>query len=313
MTRRALAGALLAGLLVPLWACTPSTDRDAADDDPAAGSLADPGGPNHVEGSSSEILVQGHDGEILRLRGPATRIVSLVPASTETLVRLGAEDRLAGRSDYDTAAAVAHLPSVGGGLQPNLEILRTLEPDVVVAFAGESDLRTARILDQIGVPVLALRPTAIRDIRVMIRQLGHLAGADDEAVRLVGQLDATLDAVRTAVDSLPRVSFVYLLGGTPPLAAGPGTFLSELATLAGGVNALDDLDALYAPVSPEVLREREIQVILMTRGSRVDARVLEGRRTVELPGWVEIPGPEVGRAAWTVARALHPGLAESGS
>lgn len=241
---------------------------------------------------------------------PIERIVALVPAATEALVLLGARDRLVGRTDYDTAQVVAALPSVGGGLQPNLEILRTLEPDVVVAFAGESDVRTAQVLEEMGIPVLEVRPSRIGDVRAMVDQLGRLVGAEGRAAELLAEIDEALAEVAAAVGPLPPVRFAYLLGGTPPLAAGPETFLSELAMVAGGVNVLDDLGALYAPVSPEVLRNRAIDVILMTDGSRIDPRILEGRRAVELPSWVEIPGPSLGRSAWEVARALHPDLPE---
>jgi iron complex transport system substrate-binding protein len=241
---------------------------------------------------------------------PIERIVALVPAATETLVLLGAGDRLVGRTDYDTAQVVAALPSVGGGLQPNLEILRTLEPEVVVAFAGESDLRTAQVVTEMGIPVVEVRPSRIEDVRAMVGRLGRLVGAEDRADELLANIDETLAEVAAAVAPLAPVRFAYLLGGTPPLAAGPDTFLSELATLAGGVNVLGDLGALYAPVSPEVLRDRDIDVILMTRDSRIDPRILEGRRAAELPSWVEIPGPALGRSAWEVARALHPGLQE---
>jgi iron complex transport system substrate-binding protein len=228
------------------------------------------------------------------------------------LVRLGAADRLVGRTEYDTASALLQLPSVGGGLQPNLEILRTLEPDVVVGFAGESDARTARTLDDLGIPVLQVRPDGIPDVRRMILRMGELVAAEGPARALVAEIDGTLEEIRAAVGAYAPVRAVYLLGGTPPLAAGPGTFLSQLVEVGGGVNVLDDLGALYAPVSPEVLLDRDIDAVLMTRGSRVDGRILEGRRVVELPGGVEIPGPDVGASAWIVARALHPELPDRG-
>lgn len=308
--RRALPGLLVLGL----WAGVACGGESG----PPAGGAATAGAagqaspaPDGPEGATGVVLV-GHGGDTLRLGGSARRVVSLVPSATEALIRLGGLERLAGRTDYDTAPEVADLPSVGGGLEPNLEILRTLEPDVVVAFAGESDARTARVLRDLAIPVLEIRPSGISDIRTMILQMGELIGAGDAARGMVAGIDGTLEEIRTAVAPFPPVRVVYLLGGTPPLAAGPDTFLSQLVEVAGGENVLHDLGSLYAPVSPEVLLDREIDAVLTTRGSRIDARLLEGRRVVELPGDVEIPGPDVGESAWLVARALHPELAERG-
>jgi len=282
------------GLLLTLAAC-------AGEGDP-------PGDATGSAPDTASVVLTSFGGASLRIATPVERIVALVPSASETLLLLGAGDQLVGRTDYDTAQVMADLPSVGGGLQPNLEILVTLEPDVVVAFAGESDVRTNQVLSEFGIPVLLVRPSRIDDVREMIRELGLLTGAEPQAADLIASLDGALSEVSAAAEALPAVRFAYLLGGTPPLAAGPETFLSELAEVAGGVNVLDDLGALYAPVSPEVLVDRPIDVILMTEGSQVDARILEDRRRARLPSWVELPGPSLGEAAWEVARALHPEL-----
>lgn len=260
-----------------------------------------------AEATHPVVLVDDR-GDTLTLPGPATRILSLVPSVTQTLARMGAADRLVGRTDYDTVTAVQDLPTVGGGLGPNLELLRTLDPQVVVAFAGESDVRTSQGLASLGIPEFAVRPTGLEDIPSITLRVGSLVGRAEAARALVDTLETELAAVRSAVAGRPRVPAVYLLGGSPPLAAGPGTFLADLLAVAGGTNVLEDLTSLYAPVSPEVLRARTVEVILTGEGTTLDPRITRDRRVVELPGWVESPGPSVGEAAWIVARALHPEL-----
>jgi iron complex transport system substrate-binding protein len=102
------------------------------------------------------------------------------------------------------------------------------------------------------------------------------------------------------------VRVAYVLGGDPPWVAGPGTYISELMTLAGGTNVFSDLGRLYAPVSPEELVERDIDVVLLAAGSTLDRALVQGSRVVEVNGDVERPGPDVGRSARDVARAIHP-------
>jgi ABC-type Fe3+-hydroxamate transport system substrate-binding protein len=245
---------------------------------------------------------------VLEFPGPTTRVLSLVPSVTETLHRMGAATVLVGRTDYDTLPSLGDLPSVGGGLGPNLEVVRTLEPQVVVTFAGESDSRTTQGIEGFGIPVFAVRPDRIEDVPRIIRQLGQLVGRAQDAEALVAEIQGDLDGVRRASAGLEPLDAVYLLGGSPPLAAGPGTFISDLMALAGARNALDDLAGLYAPVSPEVLVARHVDVLLVGEGETVDPRLVRGRRVMAIPSWVEIPGPRLGEAAWVVARALRPEL-----
>src|SRR5690606_7153648 len=94
-------------------------------------------------------------GRAVRLEQPARRVISLVPAGTETLFALGAGDRVVGRTRYDVDDAVAHLPSVGGGLDPSLEAIVALAPDLVVAFETASESRIRPRIESLGIPVFA--------------------------------------------------------------------------------------------------------------------------------------------------------------
>lgn len=292
---------LLPALILALAAC-----GGGAGDDVAEGAATRDGraAPDPHSGPSAVHLV-GARGDTLSLAEPATRIVSLVPAVSAILVELGAGDRLVARTDYDTLAALASVPSVGGGIGPNLEVLRQVDPQVVIVFAGESDRITREGLEAYGIPAFYVRPDGIRDVLTITRQMGALTGRIAEARRLAQDIETDLEAVASAVAPLPTLRTAYLLGGSPPWAAGPGTFISDLIEVAGGSNALTDLSGLYAAVSPEVLQTRELDVILTEEGSSLDDRIVRGRRVARLPSWVEIPGPRLGAAAWAVARALH--------
>jgi iron complex transport system substrate-binding protein len=252
--------------------------------------------------------VEDAAGRTLALDAPPRRIVSLVPSVGPIVRALGAGERLVGRTDFDTAAAVSELPSVGGGLHPSVEVLASLRPDLVIRFAGESDTDTPARLDDLGIPHLAVRPDGIADIRTIIRQLGVLLAAPDRADSLVSALDAGLEAVRRSTGGRPPVRAAFLLGGRPPWVAGPGTFIDELLRLAGGENVFHDLDRLYAPVSPEVLRSRRVDVVLTGPNASLDPALLGTARHVALPAFVELPGLDLPAAARAVAHALHPDL-----
>lgn len=273
-----------------------------------AGACGGDPGAEPASGSDRPIRVVDAAGVEHVLTTPAGRLVSLVPSATLTLRALGADDLLVGRTDFDTAAWVASLPSVGGGLEPNLETLIALEPDLVIRFAGAQDPRTPARLDAVGIRHVAIRPDRIEDVRTTSLLLGRLTGRERAADSLVAHIDAEFDALRKSVEGRPTVRVVYVLGGTPPWVAGPGTYIDEVIELAGGVNVFGDLGTLYAAVSPEELASRPIDLILVPERAAFDAAHTTAPRVEEVGTLLELPGPDVARAARLVARLMHPGL-----
>ena len=234
------------------------------------------------------------------------RMISLVPSATEALLAMALDDRLVGRTDYDRMPELTDLPSVGGGLQPNLEILVSLDLDLVIRFAGGSDLATAQRLTELGIPHFAVQPDGIEDVLSIIRDLGRITGASDAAEALLSEIQIDLDDVARRVATLSNPRVAYLLGGDPPWVAGPGTYIDELIALAGGRNVFDDLGPLYAPVSMEALLDRDLDLILLSNGLPEPPPLAHVPSAV-LPASVEIPGPGLGQAARDIARLIHPG------
>ena len=118
------------------------------------------GGAGEPEDSPAGYPIQLIDAAGTRhtFQAAPRRIVSLVPSATEALLEMGVANHLAGRTDYDRMPELSGLPSVGGGLQPNLEILVSLDLDLVIRFAGDSDLATAERLTDLGTPHFAVQP-----------------------------------------------------------------------------------------------------------------------------------------------------------
>lgn len=255
--------------------------------------------------TTGAVVVTDATGRRIRLPAPADRVVSLVPSATLTLDALGARDVLVGRTDFDTVSWAADVPSVGGGLEPSLETLVALEPDLVIRFAGEQDPETPARLDELGVAHAAIRPDGIEDILASVRIVGELVGRASAARELTSALRTRIDSVGAAWAGAPSPRVAYILGGTPPWVAGPGTYIDQLIEVAGGINVFHDLGSLYASVSPEELVARDIDVIL-THGTPHLPDRLRGRvPVVEVSDVLELPGPGVARAAAEVADLIH--------
>lgn len=291
----------------------PSPGEPARDDeigDSVSAALGDSGrdtvdgAPAARDGSGPDTLVDAAGIEHVFVE-PAERIVSLVPSATITLRALGAEGRLVGRTDYDTAAWAEPVPSVGGGLDPNLEAIVALEPDVVLRFEGEQDPRTPARLDRLGIRHVAIRPSSLDQIFATTEILGRLTGREERADSLARSIRSGLAEVRAAVAGLPTRRVAFVLGGSPPWVTGPGTYIHEILTLTGGENAFSDLRTPYTAVSPEELRTRSIEVVLVSHAGGFDPSLAPDARVEVVGTGLENPGPGVVDAAWTVAEAIH--------
>lgn len=287
MPRRSLRHWAAAGLASFAWACGP-TDGD----------------PEH-DATATTLSFIDAAGATVTLASPARRVISLVPSATETLHAMGRRDVLVGRTDYDGQPWFADLPSVGGGLEPNLEAIVALAPDLVVHFAGQQDARTPARLGDLGIPVMDVRPDRVNDIYGTAELLGTAIGDRAAADSLVQALRAGLAEAQEAVRRLPRQRVAYVLGGNPPWVAGPGTFIGEVVTLMGGDNVFADLEPLYAAVSPEELRSRPIDVVLVSGSSPFDVTLVPGARIERVGAEHEIPGPAVVAAAWVIGERIH--------
>jgi iron complex transport system substrate-binding protein len=274
--------------------------------------------------SSSPIAVVDDAGDTLRLPAPAQRIVSLAPNATETLVAIGAKPQLVGRSDYDIGLGVDSVASVGGALDPSLERLVALRPDLVIGWnsAGANPVRDR--LRELGIPFLAVRTTDTTDIYRIMGVLGRVTGRDASADSVAAAVRAQLAAVRASVAGRPPRTAFYVVGDEPLMTAGPGTFTVQLLELAGGRTAFPDATGQPQYVSMEELVRRQPEVVLLPVGEGGASRVAE---LSTRPGWRELNafragtvrvlpmdqvhrmGPGIAETARLFRDALHPDLA----
>jgi iron complex transport system substrate-binding protein len=273
--------------------------------------------------ADSSISLRDDAGRTARVAGPARRIIALVPSVTETVVALGAADRLVGRTDFDHGPAVDRLPSIGGGLDPSVETLVALRPDLVLGWetTGRPELRDR--LTALGIPVFSIKTEDTTDVFRAVRNLGRLTGRAGAADSLAASLRAELAAVRASVAGASRPTVFYMAWNDPPLTAGPRTFISQVIEVAGGRNVFADATALWPTVSLEEIVRRQPEVVVVPVGEQGSKRVEELRRAA---GWRELralqggrgvvvpaevvnqPGPRLGEAARAMRDAIHPEL-----
>ena len=203
-------------------------------------------------------------GREVTMPSPPLRIVSLVPSVTEIVFSLGAQDRLVGRTDFcDYPAAVKDKPSVGGMVNPSLETLVTLKPDLVVATDEGNREETVRQLGRLRIPTYLVHANRIAETVDLIARVGALTGRQAEVPRLTGEMLRRIETVRRAVAPFSRPRVLYVLWPEPLIVPGRASMLTELIDVAGGTSITAADGDAYPRFSLEAAVARAPEVIIL--------------------------------------------------
>jgi len=248
------------------------------------------------------------------------RIVSLAPSVTETLFALGAGPEVVGVSQYcDYPPQVRELPRVGSFLTPNLEAIIALRPTLVVGLELSSDVRQIRALNSMGYPVLLVSDDSLQEIENSIEKVGARIDRQDDAQRLVAQIQSQIAAVQQRLAHVKPLSALMLVGHQPIVAVGPGTYLDELMRIARAENIAAAAGEQWPHLSMEFIIAMRPEVILDgAMGSDPASSNDFWQRYPTIPavrdhrvyGYAEDPmlhaGPRVGQSLEIIARKIHP-------
>jgi len=230
-----------------------------------------------------------------------SRIVSLSPNLTEMLFAIGAGERVVGTDDFSNFPRAARaLPKVGG-MQPNIEKIAALRPDLVLASTEGNQPNLAPALEAAGIPLYVVRTDRLDEIVPAMRRLGRLVGARETA-RAAAALEQAIARERRPRAEKVRVMFAVW---TDPLyVAGSDTFTDDLITLVGAANAVEVRG--WPQYSLEAMLAAPPDILLYPRSSVTSAQIVALR--LRMPGVAmkvvpvdddifQRPGPRVADAA----------------
>ncbi len=236
----------------------------------------------------------------------AHRIVSLAPSSTELLFALGAGSQVVGRTTWCRyPPAALQVPDVGDGLNPNIEAIAARRPDLVVLYRSQLNETAATQLARLGISSVTLAQDRLEDIAGAARELGRLTGRQATGDSIGAAIEALLKTPPPA--PIARVAFV--VWDNPPMVIGRGSYLDQLATLAGASNVFHDLGAASATVSIETIVARNPDVILVLSDSTAlpsysTRREWRAIRAVRDHRFIMLPADLFGRPSPTAPAAV---------
>lgn len=256
------------------------------------------------------------------------RIVSLAPSLTEIIYALGAEDRLVGVSEYsDKPPAAKEKPQVGMSMNPSLEAIAGLKPDLVLMTAINR-WQTEDALKDMGIPVYGVEPHTVEGTLDSIVEIGNLIGAGAQARDVVAKLQQRLDAVKAKLAGAPPKSALFVVWEDPLISVGGRTFLADALRCAGAKSVVNSrLD--WPQVSMEEIVKLEPDYIVFAKSGADSSEEIAADAQTRLkelreePAWrnltavreghvvvvsdeVNLPAPGLIDAIEQLARQIHP-------
>jgi iron complex transport system substrate-binding protein len=261
-------------------------------------------------------------GRAVRIPQPVRRIVSLAPSLTETVYALGLQDKLVGDTDYcDYPADAAKKHKVGGAINPNMEEVAALKPDVVLVVKSLNRLETVRALEQIGIPVYSTDPHTVKDVVASMKKLSRVLGAQEAGDTLKERLESRLTAVRKKLNGLPERRVMFVVWTEPLISVGKKTFIADVLEQAGATSVVESKQDWPKFSLEEAVRLQPEYLVFASNHSEAvenDVKALALK-----PGWsameavrshklavisdaINRPGPRIVEAVEELARQLHP-------
>ena len=298
----------VAGAIAALFACTAVAGAQSP-------SPSSPASPSYRE-------VTDETGRTVRIPQPVQRIVSLAPSLTETVYALGLQDRLVGDTDYcDYPADAQKKTKVGGGINPSLEIIASLHPDVVLVTKSFNRLETVHSLENLGISSYATDPHTVDEIIASSRKLSDVLGAPEAGASVAEDMQRRLADLQKHLGSLPPKRVLFVVWTQPLISVGKDTFIADALRHAGAVSIVDS-DQSWPQVSLEEVAHLQPDFLVFA-DSHSDSAAPAVEMLATLPGWkivnavanrrfaaisdaVNRPAPRIISAIEELARQLHP-------
>jgi iron complex transport system substrate-binding protein len=255
------------------------------------------------------------------------RIISLIPPMTETLFAIGAGPQVVAVGSFDNyPPEVAKLPRVGALLDPDVERILSLRPDLVVVYESQGDLRAQ--LERAHIPMYVYSHAGLADITTTIRDVGTRVGRAAAAAQVAQNIEQRIGAVRKQVAGLPRPSTLVVFEREPLTlrgiyASGGIGFINDMVNVAGGTNTFADVKRQAVQATTELVLARRPAVIIELRSTVApgeDTRrevatwnalstlpaVQQGRVYLFSDQRMSIAGPRVGEVVEILGKTIHP-------
>lgn len=216
-----------------------------------------------VEGE--ERLLTDEIGRKVKIPHSAKRIISLAPSITEILFALGLNEEIAAVTAFcDYPEAALNKPKIGGFINPSIEKIVSLKPDLIIAIRDGNRWETIHRLNELGFPVYVVDPKNFDGVMRTIRNIGEIVEKPGASVRIIRNMVTRKENILNLTQSLSKPRVFFQVGDAPIITVGRGTLANDLIRLAGGENISEDEPVNYPLYSIETVMLKAPEVIIIS-------------------------------------------------
>jgi iron complex transport system substrate-binding protein len=219
----------------------------------------------NISAEAKERIFTDEMGRQVKIPHPAKRIVSLAPSITEILFDLGLDEEVAAITNFcDYPEAVLKKPRIGGFVNPDIEKIVSLKPDLIIGIRDGNRMDTVHRLNDSGLSVYLIDPKGFDGVMRTIKNIGDVVGREKESKRLINEMANKKENMITLTQSLSKPKVFFQLGDAPMVTVGKGTLADDLIRLAGGRSISENESISYPFYSIETVLLKAPEIIIMT-------------------------------------------------
>jgi len=273
-----------------------------------------------VEGQ--ERLLTDEIGRKVKISYAPKKIISLAPNITEILFALELDEEILAVTDFcDYPNAALTKPRIGGFVNPSIEMIISLNPDLIIATRDGNRRETIQRLNDLGLPAYVINPKGFDGVMKTIQNIGELVGRRDEAIKIVTAMRTKRENILALTQSLPKPRVFFQVGEAPIITVGRETIANDLIRLAGGRSISENEAINYPHYSIETIMFKAPEVIIISSmESKRDYlnAVKKWQNWKSIPAvkknaiyvvdsnLVDRPSPRIGEGLETIVRMIHP-------
>ncbi len=276
----------------------------------------------HIPAQGQEGLFTDEMGRKVKIPNFLKRIVSLAPSITEILFTLGLDEEIVGVTDFcDYPETALTKPRVGGFVNPSIEKIVSLKPDLIFAIRDGNRMDTIQRLNELGFSVYVVDPIGFDGIVKTIGNMGEVVRRHEKATEMIRRITKKKEMVVKLTQSLPRRKVFFQIGFSPIVTVGKGSLGDDLIRLAGGRSISENELGSYPIYGVETILSRAPEVIILSsmdskrdylnlinmwRSWREIPAVKKNALYVIDSNLVDRPTPRIVEGLEGMARMIHP-------
>lgn len=190
------------------------------------------------------------------------RIVSLVPSQTELLFDLGLEEEVVGITKFCIHPKKWYQQKrrIGGTKKLDLEKIRELNPDLIIANKEENTKEQIEVLEE-AFPVWISDINNLEASFDMILRIGQLCGKHEKAKGIVDEIKVGFDNLKPFKRT---ISCLYFIWRNPYMVSSSRTFISSILERCGLANLAVELGDRYPEVTEEEIDKLKADIHLLS-------------------------------------------------